>query len=452
MSEAYFDDDFSRADNTDIANGWSTNGGGDPQIINQAVRQGTTASVAQVAVFRTATSAASEIGSDYIVQAVVACDDDTTARAANIAMRADFANNDGYLVRLTWETDVMTLRAIKLVGGADTILGTIVVTDYANTASSSFDDQFQNLRVQIYDEDESVKIEVKLNDEADPVLSATDNSYPQFRAPGSFGVIFDDNDAGVAGHVFLNSIAIQAIQAVQGDYSVQPRHWTFGRIVDHAKALSTRDSNSHIDTSEFKIMVNAAMQEMYEYANRPRWSEDIITFKTKIGVTDYELPADVVYYDDVLHDTVQQNTIDIVDSAKFRRNVTTDSSGTPYECYETGVGVNGGPVLKMYPSPSEARSYTLKVSKSPRYLEDDDEIPDVPQNLCHWLCWGAIFLYSSRDSDRTHIRMAGQRWGQGLKAARSQSRRLGSSAKFQITHGLGRRNHNDYELSRYGIR
>lgn len=450
MSEAYFEEDFARDDNTEIGNGWTTNGGGNPQIINQAVRQGSSGAASQVAVFRTVASAASEIGNEYAIQAVLACDDDTAARAANIVMRGDIGNNDGYLVRLTWETDTLLLRIVKLVSNVSTVLGTISVVDYANLSSDSFDSVFQNLRVQIYDEDESVKIEAKFNDEADPVLSVTDNSYPQFHAAGQFGVIFDDNDT--EGHVTLSSIAIQAVQAVQGDNSVQPRQWTFGRIVDHAVALSTRDSNSKINREEFKTMVNASIQEMYEHCKRPRWAEDIITFKVKTGVQDYELPADVVHYDDVLHDTVQQNTIDIVPAAKFRRNVTTTSSGTPYEAYERGVGINGGPVLRMHPNPSEARTYTLKVSKSPRYLEDDQEIPDVPQNLCHWLSWGAIFLYSSRDSDRTHIRMAGQRWGQGLKAARIQTRMAAASGKFTITTGLGRRNRNDYEQSRYGLR
>lgn len=447
MSEAYFIDDFARADNADVANGWTFNG--DLQIINQTVRQNGASAVDQVKLVRNVSSAGSEIGAEYAVQVIAACDDDTVARAVNLFLRADTAGSDGYLVRMTWETDVLTLRVAKLVGGADTVLGTVVATTYANLSSASFDSVFQSLTARIYDEDESVKIEVKLNDEADPVLSVTDNSYPQFRAKGQFGVIIDDNDVGVAGHIFINSIAIQAISEVQGAYSLQPRYWTFGRILKQAIAESTRDSNSHIDDETFKMWVNAAMQEMYEYAHRPRWGESIFTFKTKAGTQDYELPNNVIYYDDVLHDTAQAGAINVVPPATFRRNVTTTSSGTPYEAYEVGVGPNGGVLLRLYPNPSEARTYTIRVSGTPRYLENDDDTPDVPQSLCQWISWGVVVRYSGRDSDRTHIRHAGQMWSQGLKMARRQSNRSTAAAKHHIGIGLNRGN-NDYARSRYG--
>jgi len=454
MTNAFFEDGFDRADNTDIANGWSFNdSSGDLQIINQTARQNT-ASVATETLYRTVASAASEIGAEYAVQAIVASSG-SGVRAGRILLRYNITDDDGYAVKIGWDdssTDALTLTIFKVIAGSDTSLATLDVTSFMNTGTSSYDNVFQSLTARIYDEDESVKIEVKLNDESDPVLSANDKGYPQFRDKGSFGFRFEDNAAAVAGHIFLGQIAIEAIQEVQGDYSIRPKYWTFSRIYKQAVTEATRDSHSNIDTTTFKVWVNASIQEMYEHCNRPRWSDDIITFKSKLGIEDYELPDDVVYYDSVIHDTLNQNTIDVVAADPFRQGTTTTSSGTPYEAYEVGTGVHGGPILRLYPKPNAAKTYTIRVSKSPRYLEDDDQIPDVPQNLCQWLSWGAVMRYSLRDSDRTHLRASRDMWVRGLDMARRQSKRLGSSKRSRITVDLSRHNFNDYEQSRYGIR
>ena len=453
MTHSFFEDEFVRDDNTDIANGWT--GGGDLQIINQAVRQSTGGSVtANPSLTRTVASAGDEIGSEYAVQAVLTCDDDASNQSGSILLRYDTSTDDGYAVRMLWSdasgSEALTVQIRKIVAGSSTTLATIDATGFANTASSSYDSVFQNLTAAIRDEDEDVRIEVKLNDEADPILSYVDKSYPQFRASSSFGISFED-EAGVAGHVFLNSIAIQGIQETQGDYSITPAYWTFGRILQQAKTEATRNSNSQIDDEAFKNWINAGMQEMFEKSNRPHWGNDIITVKVKASTQDYELPPEVYYWDDIFYDTVGQYGVDIVDAAQFRRWNTSTSSGTPYEAYPIGTGPNGGTIMRFYPTPSEARTYTIRVAKTPRYLTDDDQIPDVPQNLCHWLSWAAVMRYSGRDSDRTHIRFAGQMWDSGLKEARKQSRRRGSSSKFQIRTGLGRRNRNDFERSRYGL-
>lgn len=453
-TEAFFEDEFDRADNTDVANGWTFDG--ELQIINETVTQGTGASViASAKLIRTATSAGSEIGADYVVQAILSVDADTTDPAGTVMLRWNSDTNDGYGCRLLWEDDAgtekLTLQIRKSVAGTPSTLTSLDVTSFANTSSDSYDDVFQNLRVAIRDEDEAVIIEAKLNDEAEPLLTYEDRVYPQFRSGGSFGLIYED-EVGVAGHVFLKSIAIQSIQETQGDYSVQPVYWTFGRIVTQAIAESTRDSNSHIDDETFKVWVNGAIQEMWEYAHRPSWGDDIIQFKTKANVEDYELPPEVYYYADVLRDTTQQYNVDIVPTSQFRRSNANTTSGTPYEAYEVGKGPNDGIMLRLYPKPSATRTYTLEVSKAPRYLTEDDQIPDVPQNLCHWISWGAVMRYSGRDSDRTHINFAAGTWREGLKAARRQARRASSSSKFIIGSGLKRRTWNDYERSRYGLR
>lgn len=454
-TDLFWEDQFSRADSTDLANNW-TLASGDLQIINGAVQQ-SSSSVATTQLYQAATTAAPSIGADYAVSARLSCDDATTARAGYIILRRD--GTDCYLVGLVWDdtgtAEVLELRIVKSVAAVRTTLATLDVTAEMNTASSSFDDVIQLVGADIYDDVDGVTINAYFNDEERVRLTATDTSYPNFKQSGSFGLEFQDDDAAVAGHVMLHGIRILGLVDRNEAYDVVPAKYTAGYIRDRVRTMALRDSNSQLETTLFMDLVNECNQELHAEIGRTPWLTELFSFQVGAAATTYELPTDTASLGSEVWEVSNNRAIPILNTQQFRATGKTDSAGVPDAFYVAGYGPRNGMLLRPHPHPSIATNYEVVRFKSPRILQNDSDIPELPQELCPALIWGALHYYTMRDSDRTHMNMAAAKWSEWKsRVQRYINKRETMTERPVVKHGFRRNSsvRTVLETARYGVR
>lgn len=456
--KVFFEDSFSRAEGTDLGNNWTGNGG--LQIDNHSCRQLGASTATTAVLYADATTLASDMGKDYVVMARLAVDDDANSPEAYIRLRYDNSEDEGYKVGLKWEqsggAELLTLYIKKEIDGVLATLTSSDVTAEANVdANSSYIDQYQTVRARIYSIGSGVVIEARLNNNSEPALSYTDNEIPTFGGSGEVGIEFIDNVSAVDGAISLDYIAIQGFQGDHDAYAVQPTYWTFGRIKAHSRAMALRDSSSAINDEEWGIFVNEAVQELFGYVGQPLWAEEVYTFRLGASQDEVLLPPDALDLDNIVLDTTSGTHLNIVSERSYRAEVGDSTSGTPY-LFRLGGG-EGSLILRPYPTPSQAGTYTVRYYRAPRYMLDDTEIPEIPQHYCSGISWGAVLRYSSRDGVRTLIQQAGRMWSNHLTMVRKRERKRGSRTEnFLIGSGLhsprSGRTGTVFDHAKYGIR
>lgn len=454
-SDLFWEDQFSRADSTDLANNW-TIASGDLQIINGAVQQSSSA-VATAQVYQAVTTAASGMGADYAVSVRLSCDDATTVRAGYILLRRD--GTDCYLVGLEWDdtgaSEALELQILKSVAGTRTELATLDVTAEMNTASASFDNVIQLLGANIYDDVDGVVIEAFFNDEERVRLTATDNVFPNFKQAGSFGLEFQDTDAGVAGHVMLHGIRILGLVDRNEAYDVIPAQYTAGKLRDSLREKCLRDSDSRLQPTYFMDLINEANQEVHADIVRAPWLTEIYAFQMGAGMDSHELPADTASIGSEVWDVAHQRGLPILNMAQFRAIGRSTQAGRPDVFYMAGVGPRNGPLLRCYSKTDIAINYSVPRFKVPRILSNDSDIPELPQELCPGLIWIALDYYTMRDSDRSHMNMAALKaneWKRRIQRYINKQETL--SGRPVVKHGFHRGSNikSVLETARYGVR
>lgn len=454
-SGMFFEDQFTRADSTDLANNW-TLGSGDLQIINGAVQQ-SSSSAATTELYQAATTAAASLGPDYAVSARVSCDDASTARAGYIHLRKD--GTDGYLVGLHWDetgaAQVLTLNILKSVAGSRTTLATLDVTAEMNAVSDNFDDVIQLVGANIYDDSDGVVIDAFFNDEERVRLTATDNVYPNFKQAGSFGFEFQDADAGVAGHVMLHGIRILGLIDRNEEYDVIPAQYTAGKLRDSLREKCLRDSDSRLQPQYFMDLINEASQELHADIVRAPWLTELYEFQMAANADTHELPADTASIGSEVWAVTNQLALPVLNLQQFRALGRSTSAGTPDVFYLAGYGPRNGMLLRCYSKTNVAINYSVPRFKTPRILVNDSDIPELPQELCPGLIWIALHYYTMRDSDRSHMNMAAmkaEQWKQRIQRYINKHETL--SARPVVKHGFHRGNHikSVLETARYGVR
>lgn len=461
--DAFFEEDWARADATDLGGAWVTTAG-DAQIVQETLKQSTSA--AQTArVYGEASTLASDMAAEVAVQGVFACSSDAQDRSLWLLLRWDSTDSIGYKVGLTWaqvsSAETLTLSIVKVdaVGTTlrETTLGSIAVTTRAyKDANDSYIDQFQNVRARIYDDSGEVTIEAKLNDEEEPLLRVTDREWPLFRGVGAFGVEFDEGEASPAdGYLLVDYLAIQSISTNPDPASVQPTYWTFGKLKKVARDLALNDSSSTLNDDRWGDWVNASIQELYDYVGQPLWAETRWSFKLKAGETAVPMPPNAVDVDATVLDVGNSLPIPIIrEDSHLESNPTETTTGLPI--YFRLGGDARTLVLRPYPLASATRSYVVRYYGSPSHMYDDTEVPPIPDNLCEYICWGAVKRWAYGNGDRTAQARANENWTTGLRMARRLERRR-ASRTFNHRIGSGfhqgrERIYSDLVGARYGWR
>lgn len=456
-TDVFWEDNFARDDSTTLGGDWT--GTGDLQIINNSMRQ-STGSVAKATLTVPATTAAAQLTGDYAVTAKVSCDDDDTARKGRIMLRYADSLQDGYSVGLEWDgtgaSEVLTLQIFKTTGGTTTAVGdSATVTTEANLVDDSHIDVIQNIGAAIYDTVDGVVIQAFFNDEQRPRLEYTDRKYPTWKQSGSIGFEFVDSDAGVNGHVFLHGFRVVALVDTEEAFEVNPRLHTLGYMRDRVRERSLRDSQSNYDTAAFTQFINECNQELHAYLVNPPWMIETYRFQMVSGNTQYELPRNTRTIDDIIYDVGNQLPLQVLDLQQWRRLGFTDTTGQPELFYMAGYGRGGGPVIKPYPRPSEGATFEAILRKSPAQLINDDDIPELPEEFCDALIWGAVHLYTLRDSDRSHMNAAMVKWEQWKRRIkRSVNRSEHIAQQGNAVHAFMQRGgkRTVIQNARYGIR
>jgi len=423
MSDAdlYFEDEFSRDDSEDVGLDWTTSG--NLQIIAGTLRQTGSGGGSVAMAAMAAEDAAPGIGADIAIGAVVACADDTSTRSISLVMRSpDSGGTDGYWVELEWDTNVATLKIIKRIDSVSTVAETATVTDELNMVSSTYDDVFQRLSARVTDTEDGVVVEAYLNDEESPRLTATDTQYPLLRRGDYFGLRFYDNNT-TEGYVYCDRVVVSAIPTEDEEFRyVQPGNWNLSKLATTARSLALRDSNDLSDLSTWETRVNMAQQEFFDYIGRPEWAESLLTVIFKSGDTELELPPWVDHFDDTI--TMGDDIVKIVNEGQFREDmVQTSSSGRPFLFRAGGRGRSAGLIVRPYPTPSSDLSAVMRVHFRPRWMNDSNDVPSIPQGECHQLVWGAVHQYNLMDNNRTKLLSSTQKWQSYLSTARTANRR-----------------------------
>lgn len=424
MSDLFFEDKFDRADSTTVGNSWQTTGA--LQIVDGNLRQSGASSTTNAFALLSPADTSSALGKEMIVGAIVACDDDTSERQFDLILRAsDNSVTDAYWVSLNFDSDVATLKIIKRTGSSNTTAESKVVTDELEKVASSYDSVYQRLSARIIDEEASVKIQVYLNDEETPILTATDTTYPLHRTGAYFGLRFSDNDNGSDGHLFCESFFAQAIIGGEEDFAaVAPAYWTLGNLIAASRAIALRDSKDGTDGKVWRELLNMAQAEVFDAVGTPDWSEQVHTFIMASGQTSYELPAWVDSHDNTIR-LSDGDIVSIYDEGQWRREswrVDTDT-GTPYVMRMGGRGPAGGLLLIPYPIPSEDITMEIRVRRAPGLMEVETDQPSIPQSEAHYLVAGAVHLYAMSDNSRTAISAWSMKWETYLRRAKKRAGR-----------------------------
>lgn len=455
-TDIFWEDQFDREDSTDLANNWTVSAGA-LQIVNGAVQQSGAGATNTSQAYITGTTAAASLGADYGVSVRLSCDDATTARQGLILLRRD--GTDGYLVGLEWDdtgaAEALTLKIIKRTGASDTTLASVDVTAEMNTSSSSFDNVIQLVGAYIYDDVDGVQIDAFFNDEERPRLSATDNVYPNFKQGGAIGLEFQDNDVGVDGHVMLHGIRVVGLQDRSEKGQVIAAQYTAGYLRNRLREMALRDSHSRLDDATFLQLINEANQELHAELVRAPWLTEIYEFSLVANEEAHELPADTSSIGSEVWDTSSQRALQVISFQQFRAMGRTENAGVPEVFYLGGYGDAGGMNLRPYPKASGNRSYTVARYRQPRILVNDEDIPDLPQELCTALLWGGLFYYTLRDSDRSHMQMANAKWEMWKSRVKKyRDKHEAMSGRVVVKHAFNRgpRIKSVLETARYGVR
>ena len=437
----FFEDSFGRDDGADIGGQWAQSG--TLQIVDQTLRQsGATATATAYAQIAVATMAA-DIGSHYEAAIKVACDtDSTTARTATILLRHNGTpgSGDGYGASLVWQqvaaAEVLVLKIRKSVAGVWTDLASATVTSERRlNAASSYDGVFQDLRVKIYDVEGDPVIEASLNERAVPRLTFTDTEYPQFSSGGSSGVFFEDNDAGVNGHIFVSLFAINSIQQEEATVGPAVFLWSFGKIKGQVRTHARRDSSDTLDDSYWSDIVNETLQEFALQHLPAWWWEEKLTIRLKADQDEFVIPPNIMLFDDYLFDTTNNRPKPVIrarDYEQYPASPSNPTSGSVQSFLVVGRGMGGGIAFEPKPAPSSAATFTLRCWRQPAIMTNDDQVPDLPEPLIPGLIWGSVYLYSLRDSDRTHINAAGNQKAAWYRSAARLRNRFHSLAATQV--------------------
>lgn len=438
-NEIYFEDGFDRPDGTDLGGNWQ--GTGNLQILNHAVWQGTSGASSIAELTQPGASAASELPPDIRVSAVLAARNDSTSPRAGLFLRRQ-STTDFYLVALKWEdnagTEKATLTIEKWIDGVKTELATKDVTTEVDTDSASYDGVLQRLAADIYDEDGAVVIRAYLNDSERPSLEHTDRTFPSIGALGDVGVRFEDN--GTTGLVVLDWFAVQSLVDQVVDLETTPGYYNLGRLKRMARTRALRDSRASGLTDDYWTeLINEANMEIHAALNgQAPWMERTIDVEVGAGQTAIELPEDVTLIGEQAWNASNWN-VPIVGEAEHIQNSPINGTGRPVYFRLVGRGRNGGPVLRPYPTPAAAETWTFRVWRRPRFLVDDSDVPELRQDLCPALVAGAVMLYAQTDADRTRLAAASARWTYWLgrvRAAASKASNL--TTKPVVTHAFAR--------------
>lgn len=416
----FFQDSFARADSTTVENNWTTTGA--VQIVNQMMRQSGASSTATAYATIPVTTAASGMGQNMEVAAAIACDNDSSSRSGTLLLRhtGDTSTGDGYGITLTWASDVLTLKIRKVNGGTWSTLTSVAVTAEATLSSSSFDGVFQRLGGRIYDQDGVVVIEALFEDEEAPRLSYTDSVNPLWKMAGYTGVFFEDNDAGVNGHVFVSEFRIKSIGAFSEDILPEVPLYTFGQLKAKVKERCLRDSSSSMADSVFGDYLNEALKDLAATITCPWWWEDTYQFQVAASQESVAMPSKYSHIDDNAFETGNNRPVPIIRDREYRstsRKIRLNVLGQPLGFRRVGVTPTGGIVLQPYPIPSSAVTYQITAWRRPATMVNDDDIPDLPEELQPGLIWAAVAAYTMLDSDRTHMVMADNRKKEWLAQA-----------------------------------
>lgn len=404
-NDRYFSDSFGRDDSSTVGNNWATDGA--LQILNQTLRQSGASSAAAASALISAATAAPECGDDYEAGIVVACDNDSSSRSATVLLRLDgaVASGDGYGVTLTWASDVLTLKIRKLTGGTWATLDSVDVSSEANTASSSYDSVNQILVGRIYDKDGDVLIEALFNDEEKPRLSYTDRSYPLWKRSGTTGIYFEDNDAGVGGHVFVSQFSLLSTAEIDETHLPVVALYSFGKAKKIVRERSLRDSSSSMSDAIFGDYLNEALKELAAKVPDAWWWKETYQFQVKASQTELMLPAKYRLCDDFAYDTGNNVPRPIIAERDYRAKYHGQSItlvGAVQGFRLEGRSPRGGILLKPYPTPSAAATFQMSCWRAPLVLDADTDIPDIPEELQPGWIWAAVSYYTLKDSDRTH--------------------------------------------------
>ena len=427
MSDLYWEENFERDDSTTVGNDWSATGS--LQVVDGNLRQsGATGTVTNAYALQANADRGSAFGKEMEIGAMVACDDDTTEREFDLVLRSSDASvTDGYWVGLNYLNDVATLKIIKRTGSSNTTAASLVVTNDMNLVSSSHDNVYQRLSARITDQDGAVRIEVRLNDEEVPILSATDTSYPLHRRGSYFGMRFSDNDTGVDGHLFVENFFTQVILAADVDFEnvVDPPYWSLSSLIAAGRAIALRDSSDGTKSGVWREYANMAAQEYFTALGSPDWSEQIHSFVFPAAQQEVELPSWVDSHDDLVRLGTNSFSVNIVDEKRFREDTIFDpaDSGTPYLVRVGGRGRGGGIILRPYPVPTADTSATIRVFARPRLMIEGTDMPMVPQGEAHHLVAGMIHLYSLSDNNRTKMAAWERKWLYYLRQAKKAAGR-----------------------------
>lgn len=412
QTDRYFLDSFDRADTTDVGNGWTVSGA--VQIVNQMLRQsGASATATAYATIPVAT-AAPGCGPNMEAAISVCADTDTASRSITLLLRlsGDVTTGDGYGITLTWLNDVLTLKIRKLTSGVWATQTSVVVTDEAALSSASWDGVFQRMGGRIYDEDGLVQIEALFEDEEKPRLSWTDKVNPLWKLAGSTGLYYEDNDAGVNGHVFVNAFSISSIAAASNDITPVVPLYTFGQMMQKVKERAVRDSSTTLSNSVFGDYLNEALKDLSSFVPCPWWWEETYQFQIAEDQTQVVMPSKYYHIDESAFETDNSRPIPIIRdreyrSSGYRGNLTV--LGTTLGFRRIGVSPLGGIILEPYPIPSEEQTFQITAWRRPATMVNNEDIPDLPEELVPGLIWAAVSLYTMLDSDRTHAVLAENR-------------------------------------------
>jgi hypothetical protein len=450
----HWEDAFDRNDAASVGNNWTTVG--DMRISQELARQGSSAAT----VGKILRNVPETIGPDYEVQASMSIDDDTVAGGSAsgfIVLRgtpsAAATVSQSYSVGLKMASDVYTL-IIRKEDDTETDVATLTLTASQLNLDSS-DSPLgiaQVLRARIWNTDDYVQIEVDLNDEASPTLSYQDYGLPQWRREGQFGFIFNEGD--VATNVALNYISIQSLFRQDGvEENLGNR--TAGDLIDSVMTMAVRDSANQVDRSRFRQFVNNALQELATYLGKQYFWEDLHTWMWKPTQSSYELPPDTLDIADVIWDNASQTPYGIHSERLFRQVTGNETTATPSFFRREGIGPGGGPTLRAYSIPDGNRSYTIQRWRRPRFMVNDNDVPDIPQQFVWALEWGALVYYISRDGSRRDRWHAKQEWLDAKKTIRQQLRRsMAESTNFIPRSGMqGARLgfYNEVAFAKFGI-
>jgi len=164
-------------------------------------------------------------------------------------------------------------------------------------------------------------------------------------------------------------------------------------------------------------------------------------FSLDPGDTSIELPPNTAFvFSPVMDDSGQPLSI-IGEDEFISLGYQADSGGGKASLFRrSGLGPNGGVLLKPWPVPTQAGNYTVRRMRTPAYMVNDNDVPDIPSRWAYALVWGALMSYSMRDSDRTHIRAATSKWEFWLRRIRQEeSRRAGRAGDERMKPRWGTR-------------